>query len=58
MESKKLITRLTRGRKVAHKKVLNNASRLVTDAPQNFASSRFFLNYEIKVDRQFTHTLH
>ncbi len=58
MESKKSPTRLTRERKDADKKVINNASRPVTDAPQNFASSRFYLNFEIKVERKTGITRH
>ena len=57
METKKSQLSLTRERKDADKKVLNNASRPVTDTPQNFASSRFYLNFEIKVQSITTDTL-
>ncbi len=57
MESKKSLVSLTRGRKDADNKVLENASRLVTDTPQNFTSSRFSLNLDIKVQRESRSTI-
>ncbi len=58
MKSKSTYTGLTRGRKNANKNVFNNACRLVTDSPQNFAASRFFLNFQVKVQRKADGKIH